>query len=288
MNYAHDFHAGNFADVFKHIFLTRILLYLKRKPAPLRYIETHAGSGLYDLGGAEAERTAEWRGGVQRLLSAPLEPEAQSLIEPYLDIVAPLVGAAAPLYPGSPVIAQTLLGPQDRLIACELHPDAFQRLKANLRSDARAKAIELDGYAGLKAFVPPVERRGLVLIDPPFEDAGEFARLAKALPAATRKWAGGVFMLWHPVKDRAAANAFAAALAQGFFAGGVKTVLRLELQVATVNAQGALTRCGLIVANPPFTLEAEAQLILPSLSQRLGQRLEDAHFDHLIEESSRP
>jgi 23S rRNA (adenine2030-N6)-methyltransferase len=278
VNYAHDFHAGNFAEVFKHIFLTRILLYLGQKPAPLRFIETHAGSGLYDLSGEAAARGGEWRGGVQRLLSAALEPAAQALIQPYADIVAPLVNGDPPRYPGSPVIASALLRRQDRLIACELHPAAFARLKDNLRPDRRAKAIEIDGYNGLKAFIPPVERRGLVLIDPPFEDADEFARLGQALPTAARKWASGVFMLWHPVKDRAGADAFAAALGRDLAASGITSILRLELAVGAVAARGPLARSGLIIANPPFSLEAEAQLILPGLSRRLG----GAQSDHLI------
>jgi len=300
LNYAHDFHAGNFADVFKHIILTRILLYLRQKPAPLRFIETHAGSGLYDLSGEAASRGGEWRGGVQRLLDGPLEPAAQALIQPYADIVAPLVqpksferdaggkvgstfphpapSADPPRYPGSPLIASALLRPQDRLIACELHPAAFERLKANLHKDRRAKAIGIDGYNGLKAFIPPVERRGLVLIDPPFEAPDEFARLALALPAAARKWPGGVFMLWHPVKDRAAADAFAAALGRDFAASGVGSTLRLELGVGLAEARGPLARNGLIIANPPFCLEAEARQMLPSLSRRLG----GAAGDHLI------
>jgi 23S rRNA (adenine2030-N6)-methyltransferase len=278
LNYAHDFHAGNFADVFKHIFLTRILLYLALKPAPLRFIETHAGSGLYDLSAEKASRAGEWRGGVQRLLAAPLDGAAAALIQPYADIVAPLLGSDPPRYPGSPLIASALLRRQDRLIACEIHPDAFARLKDNLRPDRRAKAINIDGYHGLKAFIPPVERRGLVLIDPPFEDADEFARLAEALPAAARKWASGVFMLWHPVKDRPAADAFAAALARGFAASGITRVLRLELGIGSVEARGPLARSGLIIANPPFPLEAEAERILPHLARRLGE----TGADHLI------
>jgi 23S rRNA (adenine2030-N6)-methyltransferase len=270
LNYAHDFHAGNFADVFKHVFLTRILLYLAQKPPPLRVIDTHAGGGLYELARPAAQKSAEWRGGVLRLLSSPLEAEAQALIQPYADIVAPGLGAAAPRYPGSPLIALALLRRQDRLIACDLHPDAAARLRNNLRAHSRAKAIAIDGYAALRAYIPPVERRGLVLIDPPYEEADEFARLAAALPAAARKWATGVFMLWHPVKDRAAAGAFAAALARGFAEAGVSSVLRLELQVGAVQPRGALGRSGLIIANPPFPLEAEARRILPALMRRLG------------------
>ncbi len=283
MNYAHDFHAGNFADVFKHIFLTRILLYLQQKPGALRYIETHGGAGLYDLAGAEAEQTAEWRGGVLRLFRAPLDPEAHGLIEPYLRVVAPLVEADPPRYPGSPMIAQALLRPQDRMIACELHPRIFQRLKANLRSGPRAKAVEIDGYAALKAYVPPPERRGLVLIDPPFEDAGEFAHLLEALPGAARKWASGVFVLWHPVKDCTATNSFAKTLSGQLAQAGIRSVLRLELQIGEVLPRGALTRCGLIIANPPYTLEAEARIILPALVERLS----DGRAVHLIDGLSR-
>jgi 23S rRNA (adenine2030-N6)-methyltransferase len=169
------------------------------------------------------------------------------------------------------------------MIACELHPEAFLRLKANLGSDRRAKAIALDGYAALKAFVPPPERRGLVLIDPPFEDIDEFARLSQALPAAARKWATGVFMLWYPVKDRSAAAAFAQSLGEGLVASGVKSTLRMELQIDVVRPLGAMARCGLIIANPPFVLDAEAKLILPSLSERLGV----ARADHMIEWLSR-
>ncbi len=218
-----------------------------------------------------------------RLLSNPLQGEAQALIRPYLDYVRPLVGADPPRYPGSPLIAAALLRPQDKMIACERHPEAFQRLRTVLWSDRRAKAIEIDGYTALKAFVPPPERRGLVLIDPPFEDADEFVRLSQALPAAARKWPTGAFMLWHPVKDRAAAAAFATRLASGLAASGVKSALLMELQIAVVRPQSALTRCGLFVANPPFALAAEAQLILPSLSQCLSV----ARGDHMIEWLSR-
>lgn len=283
MNYAHDFHAGNFADVFKHIFLTRVLLHLARKPAPLRVIDTHAGSGLYDLSGPQATTGAEWRAGVQRLLSGPLDASAQELVQPYLDIVASLAGAAAPRYPGSPLIAAALMRRQDRMIACDLHPGAFERLKANLSGDRRAKAILIDGYKALNAFVPPIERRGLVLIDPPFEDADEFARLAQAAPAAARKWASGVFMLWYPVKDRASANAFAGALGRGFAASGVASVLRLELATGVAEARAPLARCGLIVANPPFPLEEEAGLVLPGLSRRFGQSRISPSGEYLIE-----
>jgi 23S rRNA (adenine2030-N6)-methyltransferase len=267
MNYRHDFHAGNFADVFKHIFLTRVLLHLGLKPAAFRYIETHAGSGVYDLLGPQAAKTAEWRGGIGRLAAARWAPAAQDLIEPYLRIVAPLLDGAEPRYPGSPAIARALLRRQDKMLLCELHPDARRRLKANVGSSAQAKILDLDGYLGLKAFVPPVERRGLVLIDPPFEEAGEFERLAGAIAAAWRKWARGVYILWYPVKDGGQAASFAQALARS----GVKPLLRLEFQIAACQPRGPLTRSGLMIVNPPFGLEAEARRILPCLGRSLAE-----------------
>lgn len=266
MNYRHDFHAGNFADVFKHIFLTRALLYLGGKPAAFRYLETHAGSGLYDLSGPEAERTSEWRGGIGRLAAMQPPPEGGELIAPYLAVALPLLEALKPRYPGSPAIARALLRPSDRIIFCELHPQARQALRGFLGKDRRAKLIEIDGYAGLKAFLPPVERRGLILIDPPFEDVGEFDRLAGALESGWRKWADGVYMVWYPVKDHSQVEAFARRLKES----GIRSMLRLELQIDAAASRRSLTRCGLIIINPPFRLEAEAKIILPWLSRCLA------------------
>jgi 23S rRNA (adenine2030-N6)-methyltransferase len=262
MNYRHEFHAGNFADVFKHIFLSRAVLHLGTKPTPFRFIETHAGSGIYDLLGPEAGKTAEWRGGIGKLMAAEPAPEVQHLIEPYLQITAPLIEGDPPRYGGSPWIAKALLRRQDRMLLCELHPRAFSTLRANFNYDARLKLFQIDGYAGLKAFLPPVERRGLVLIDPPFEAADEFARAAEAIEKAWRKWATGLYMFWYPVKDAETVAAFAANLARS----GVKRVLRLELQIDRPAPQGALARCGLVIVNPPFRLEEEAKILLPWLA----------------------
>lgn len=266
MNYRHDFHAGNFADVFKHIFLARILVHLEAKPAAFRYIETHAGSGVYDLSSPEAGRTAEWRGGIGKLIAAKTTPGMQALIEPYLRIAAPLLHSNLPRYSGSPWIAKALLRRQDRMVFCELHPRAFSSLRANLDRDARAKPFEIDGYKGLPAFIPPVERRGLVLIDPPFEEAHEFAKAVDAIGMAWRKWATGIFMLWYPVKDIEAA----ASLTRTLALRGVKRLLRLEFQIDTPKPLGPLVRSGLIIVNPPFRLDVEAEIILPWLAECLG------------------
>lgn len=266
MNYHHEFHAGNFADVFKHIFLTRALLHLCAKPAPFRYIETHAGAGIYDLLGPQAEKTTEWRGGIGKLTAAEPPAEVRPLIEPYLRIVTPLIEGKPPRYGGSPWMAKALLRLQDRMLLCELHPEAFATLRANFGRDARLKPFQIDGYAGLKAFLPPVERRGLVLIDPPFEAADEFAKAAEALGTAWRKWATGIYMLWYPVKDVEAVASFLMALADK----GIKRVLRLELQTNAPARQGRLARCGLVIVNPPFRLDVEAEILLPWLAGTLG------------------
>lgn len=262
MNYRHEFHAGNFADVFKHIFLSRVLLHLGAKPAPFRYIETHAGSGIYGLLDPEAGKTAEWRGGIGKLIAAEPAPEVQDLIAPYLQIVAPLIDGDPPRYGGSPWIAKALLRRQDRMLLCELHPRAFLALKENFGRDARAKLFPVDGYAGLKTFLPPGERRGLVLIDPPFEAADELATAAEAAAKAWRKWATGILMLWYPVKDTRTGASLAANLA----GRGVKRILRLELQIDTPAREGLLARCGLVIVNPPFRLDAEAEILLPWLA----------------------
>ena len=268
MNYSHSFHAGNFADVFKHVLLTRLVLALQRKESAFRLLDTHAGEGLYDLAGEASGRTGEWRDGIGRFVNAKLSSESVRLLAPYLDAVGPLDAAGRPsLYPGSPVLAQTLLRPQDRMIFCELHPKAYRALAENLGRDKRAKAILIDGYTGLKAYLPPVERRGLVLVDPPFESRDEFARMGEAVLTAWRKWRTGVYALWHPVKDAHAATA----LGESMVAAGVANVLRLHLQVREPRPDSPLAATGLLVLNAPFGFEDEARALLPELAGVLAQ-----------------
>jgi 23S rRNA (adenine2030-N6)-methyltransferase len=228
MNYRHAFHAGNFADVVKHAVLVRILVHLRTKPAAFRIIDTHAGAGLYDLSGPEAQRSLEWRDGIGRLINARIAEGARALLAPYLDAVAARNrGGGLSVYPGSPALVQAFLRPQDRLVACELEPNAAAALTHQLRGDARSKAIAIDGWTALNAYVPPKERRGLVLIDPPFEDAGDFPRLAQALEAAYRKWAGGTYLMWYPIKERMAPDILARRLRKS----AVAKILRAELSL---------------------------------------------------------
>ncbi|HVX78644.1 MAG TPA: 23S rRNA (adenine(2030)-N(6))-methyltransferase RlmJ [Bradyrhizobium sp.] len=273
MNYRHAFHAGNFADVIKHIVLTRILIYLQEKPAAFRVIDTHAGAGIYDLTGEEALRGGEWLTGIARLMQARFSQAAMPLVAPYLDIVRafnPQRDLKA--YPGSPLIARALLRPQDRLTACELEPNARKHLIEALRRDAQARVVDLDGWMALPAFVPPNERRGLVVIDPPFEAKDEFERMANGFATAFAKWPTGTYLLWYPAKSRRASDHLAqqvAATAASAASSG--KCLRLEFSVAPQMPGTALTSAGLLIVNPPWTLASELKIILPELEKPLGQ-----------------
>ncbi len=274
MNYRHAFHAGGFADVIKHIVLVRILLHLQDKPAAFRVIDSHAGAGRYDLTGDEARRSGEWLTGIARIMQARFSEQAAVLIKPYLDIVRAFNPAPATLaaYPGSPLIARALLRPQDRLTACEVEPSARKRLIGELRRDTQARVVDLDGWTALPAFVPPNERRGLVLVDPPFEAKDEFERLAEGFSAAFAKWPTGSYVLWYPAKSRRATDDLARRVTAT--AASVKPpgkCLRLEFSVAPQAAGSALTSAGLLIVNPPWTLQGELKTILPELEKPLGQ-----------------
>jgi 23S rRNA (adenine2030-N6)-methyltransferase len=263
MNYRHAFHAGNFADVVKHATLVRILVHLCAKPAPFRVIDTHAGAGLYDLAGSQASRSGEWHDGIARLLAAPAAP----LLTPFLEVVASLNRAdELTAYPGSPLLVRAFLRGGDRLIACELEPGAAAALARNLKRDRRCKAIAIDGWTALNAYVPPRERRGLVLIDPPFEDGDDFPRLGNALAGAHRKWPSGIYLLWYPLKERTPADALARRLRRC----GIGKILRAEINLPMPRNPDRLSACGLIIVNPPWVLEGELRLLMPHLVAVLG------------------
>jgi 23S rRNA (adenine2030-N6)-methyltransferase len=268
VNYRHAFHAGNFADVFKHAVLCRILDYLRAKPAAFRVIDTHAGAGLYDLAGAEASRGGEWHDGVARLMAAQLAAPVAALLAPFLEVVNALNERdRLKTYPGSPALTRAWLRPQDRLIACELEPRAAAALRQNLRGDVRIKTLEIDGWTALGAYVPPVERRGLVLVDPPFEQDGDFGRLVHGLAAAHRKWATGIYALWYPIKGSSERDM----LAKNLRRQDIGKILRAELTIAPLSDPTRLNGCGMILVNPPWTLENELSVLLPALAGILGR-----------------
>ncbi|MDE3116860.1 MAG: 23S rRNA (adenine(2030)-N(6))-methyltransferase RlmJ, partial [Pseudomonadota bacterium] len=224
MNYRHAYHAGNFADVAKHLALVAALRHLKKKEKPFVVLDTHGGRGRYDLS-AEAARTGEAAAGIGRLLPLAGEDNLPEILKTYLDLVAQ---EGAGHYPGSPLLAVRLLRPQDRLVAIEKHPEEAAALQAVLAPFGNARAIEGDGYGRLAALLPPKERRGLVLIDPPYEAPDEFERAAAALKAAYRRFATGIYMLWFPIKFPAAADAFCGEA----LAGGIAKALRVDITVA--------------------------------------------------------
>ena len=267
MNYRHAYHAGNFADVVKHATLARIVRYLKEKPAAFRVIDTHAGIGLYDLASDEAQRTGEWQGGVGRLAGRRFAPEVEALLQPYRDAVG-LGPAAGKLeeYPGSPLIARRLLRPQDRLFAVELHVQDAAALKSLFAGDIQVRVLELDGWLALGAHVPPKEKRGLVLVDPPFEEEGEFERIVAGLGKAHRRWPGGVYALWYPVKDRRAVADFRAALA----GSGIPKILDIRFDVRAPSQDARLDGCGIAIVNPPYALTGELEILLPVLCDTLA------------------
>ena len=272
MNYRHAFHAGNFADIFKHAILTRILVYLMRKDAPLRFLDTHAGLGSYSLAGKEAQRSGEWREGVGRLLKAAPPAPIKALLAPYLETLGALTAAGAGgRYPGSPIIAQALLRVQDRLSLCEMHPEDRAALAVNIGRDRRVTIADGDGYGALKAWLPPPERRGLALIDPAFEEPNESERIERALAMALTKWPTGCYALWRPIKAQREDAHFLNAIA----ALGASNILQLEIDIGAVapteHSPNPLSRCGLLIVNPPFGLIDEARALLPWLAGLLAR-----------------
>lgn len=268
MNYRHKYHAGNFADVLKHAVLTRIVCYLKKKQKAFRVIDTHAGSGLYLLSAQEAEKTGEWKDGIGRLLSGKLPHAAQLLLEPYLNVVRSLnPGESLEHYPGSPKLVRDLLRKQDRLSAIELHPDDCAALRSLFESDFQTRVIALDGWLALGAHVPPKEKRGLVLVDPPFEREGEFDRIVDGLARAHRRWAGGTYCVWYPIKPGNHLATFHAKLQ----ALGISRILCVELDVLDRAGASGLAGSGLVIINPPFTLFRELEILLPALDARLSR-----------------
>ncbi|HZH52899.1 MAG TPA: 23S rRNA (adenine(2030)-N(6))-methyltransferase RlmJ [Microvirga sp.] len=267
MNYRHAFHAGNFADVMKHALLVRILAYLQRKDTPLRAIDTHAGIGLYDLTADEAERTGEWVDGIGRL-DEPFSPEVEELLAPYRKVIADVHARHGEhVYPGSPGILRELLRRQDRGVFVELHPADHGVLSEAFNAVANLKVLHLDGWTALHALIPPKEKRGLVLIDPPYEKPNELERLGTELLAAVRKWPTGVYAGWYPIKALDPIDAVAARL----HAESPRPGLRLELLVDDPKDPARLNGSGLFVLNPPWSLAQEAETLLPALAERLSR-----------------
>jgi 23S rRNA (adenine2030-N6)-methyltransferase len=308
VNYRHAFHAGNFADCVKHALLVWLLRALQRKSAPVCVLDTHAGVGCYELGQGPSVRTGEWHDGIGRLLDAP--PPA---IAEYVGLVAgpeispspcgrglgggggggsasaalsplppPARGGGAIQYPGSPALIRALLRPDDRLVCCELHPEDAAALRRRFAGDPQVAVHHRDGYEALGALLPPKERRGLVLIDPPFEDPDEYAAVVRGLRTAWQRFPTGVFAAWYPIKQRAPVRQFHAALQDG----PLRDIVAAEFCLREPTDPTRLNGCGLLVVNPPYRFEQEAPAILDALLGRLGNREpgESAGVRRLVDE----
>jgi 23S rRNA (adenine2030-N6)-methyltransferase len=256
MNYRHAFHAGNFADCMKHAVLVWLLRAMARKAAAFSVLDTHAGAGRYDLAADPAERTGEWRAGIGRLLDDPPPPLA--------DYVA-LVGRCG-LYPGSPALTRALLRPQDRLVCCELHPEEHAALRRAYAHDRQVAVHLRDAWEALGALLPPEEKRGVVLVDPPYEASDEYERLVAGLLRGHARFPSGVFVAWYPVKHLAPVRALHTALRES----GVRDVVAAELNLREPLDPARLNGCGLLVINPPYRFEAEVPALLEALLRRLG------------------
>jgi 23S rRNA (adenine2030-N6)-methyltransferase len=290
MNYRHAYHAGNFADVLKHIVLSALLDALKAKPAPFAVIDTHAGSGSYALDSMEAEKTGEWREGVGRLLFPDVGPHARAgdalppMLRRWLDDLLALPGNETGLkfYPGSPVQVARALRPNDSAQLCELHPEEAGRLRARLRHDARLHVHERDGYAALKALLPPKEKRGLVLIDPPYEaQEAEYQQIEQALKVALERWPTGIYAVWYPIKQRSQVQPFLRWLGHC----GARRVLRAELLVHADDSPLRLNGSGMAILNAPWKLDEALREPLRALARLLAQgRPADWKLDWLAAE----
>ena len=265
MNYRHAFHAGNFADVFKHAILLALLDALTGKAKPLCYLDTHAGRGRYALDGEQAAKTGEWRDGIGRLFDnaeppAPLRRHVEAIRAFNPD-------GTLRAYPGSPLLAALALRPDDRLVLCETQHDEAAALRTLFHRDPRAHVHARDGYAALNALLPPPEKRGLVLIDPPFEaQEGEFTAIEAALGSAHARWPNGVYAVWYPIKTHRTIAPFHRHIVNGPF----DEVLVAELLVHPDDSPLRLNGCGMLIANPPWKLDGTLAELLPALRGALA------------------
>ncbi len=268
MNYRHDYHAGNFADVVKHVVLARVATYMMAKPRPFRVIDTHAGAGRYDLLGPEASKTGEWRDGIGRIFAAHFPPAVTEIIEPYLNAVRAVnTTDELKVYPGSSLIARMIMRPEDVLVANELNAEEYGRLKRAFGRTKNTTILNIDARHAVKSLLPPKERRGVILIDPPFEAKSEFDDLAVAVKEAMARFSAGVYLVWYPLKDEVAAGRFVAEVTRDFSL----EFLDVRFSVCAPFPGLGLTAAGLLVLNPPYLLRNELETLLPYFKDVLSE-----------------
>lgn len=268
MNYRHAYHAGSFSDVVKHVTLIALISALERKDTGFCFIDTHAGPGYYDLFSELANKGKEYEGGIEKVIQQEKPPQ---LIKSYLycvhQINNQLTGsrfASLRYYPGSPMIARFMTRAQDRIIACELQPQEYQSLKSTFLGDKRISVHHMDGFLGLKALIPPREKRGLVLIDPPYENPDEFTRIAHSVPTALKRWEKGIFVIWYPIKEQIQKERFHRNLRQQIS----QPILNVELTIYP-DLPNHLNGCGLAIVNFPWKFTETMNALLPWLWKTL-------------------
>jgi 23S rRNA (adenine2030-N6)-methyltransferase len=274
MNYRHAFHAGNHADVLKHAVFARVIEHMKKKDKGFRIVDAHAGTGLYSLSSPEASRTQEWQQGVGRFFDIagrvlPLGPDAEPFLQPWRSVVRAVNGGGGSLtrYPGSPEIAAQLMRAQDRLYANELHPEDHALLARHFAADRRVTVTELDASQALKAALPPVERRGVVLIDPPYEKSNEAELAVRMLREGLKRFATGCFLIWYPVTG----DGLSDHLTDAVMLMGLPKLLKAELLVRKPVREGGLAGSGLLIVNPPWLIDLDLSHMLPALTERMAQ-----------------
>jgi len=266
MNYRHAYHAGNHADVLKHAVLARVITHMMKKDKPFRVIDAHAGTGVYDLGGIEAGKTGEWEGGIGRL-AEPFAAEVEALLAPYRQVIAALnPQGGVRIYPGSPDLALRMMRDSDRMIANELHPQDAVTLERHFIRDARVEVTSMDAETCLKSRLPPPERRGVILIDPPYEVKDEAERTLRMLAHGLRRFALGVFVVWYPLK----ADRTAETVLEGIAELKIPGTLKVELRVREAFSGGGLAGSGLAIVNAPWKLDEELRVMVPALAARMG------------------
>jgi 23S rRNA (adenine2030-N6)-methyltransferase len=269
LSYRHSYHAGNFADVVKHVVLVALIQAITRKPAPCYFHDTHAGCGVYALDSVEALRGREFDNGIGRIWQ---EQEVPPVVQAYLEVVREWnPGLPTPrYYPGSPAIAQSLLRQQDRILLSELHPQDHAELVQQFHDDRRIQIHKQDAYQGLKAFLPPVEKRGLVLIDPPYERKDEYDRVVAGLKTAYARWRNGVYAIWYPIMSAGLQTRFLEACEST----GIRKQLHAEFRISPFSPDKKFIGCGVIVVNPPWQVDVTIETALHWLCTPLQQHRE--------------
>lgn len=279
LSYRHSFHAGNFADVLKHLVQVLTIEALQQKPKPFLYHDTHSAAGRYDLRDKTSEKTGEYKDGIARIWQRSDLPSA---MQSYVDIIKSLnPNGQLTYYPGSPLVAKSMIGHSQRMELTELHPADLKLLQQEFSGDRKVRIQQVDGYKGLKATMPPAQRRALVLIDPPYELKTEHDDAIKGIVDAHKRFATGIYALWYPVVSRAQVERFC----EKFKQQDIRNILRIELNVKADTNEYGMTGTGMIIVNPPWKLEQQLRNILPWLVNQLAQD-DKANFkiEWLVEE----